>query len=227
VTLTERIVNAFIKRVTRILCRIDDAQLRRVPKGGPLILVTNHVNFVDVPLVYTHLQPRPVIGLAKVESWESPALGWLLDLWDSIPLRRGEADVEALRRGLAVLQAGQILVVAPEGTRSGDGRLQRGHPGVVLLALRSGAPLLPLAFYGAEDYKRNLARLRRTDFHIVVGQPFVLDSAGVRVTHDVRQLMTDEIMYRIAALLPASYRGHYSDVSAATTNYLRISPGPA
>lgn len=220
--LTARLVNSTIKRLTSLLCRVDEAPLARVPARGPLILIANHVNFLEVPVLCTRLLPRPVTGFVKAESWDNPALGFLFDVWGGIPLRRGEADTVAIRRGLAALEAGYILAVAPEGTRSGHGRLQRGHPGVVLLALHSGAPLMPLVYYGAESYKRDLTRLRRTNFHIVVGQPFYLDSDGVKVTRQVRQQMTDEIMYQIAALLPPAYRGHYADVASATETYLRF-----
>jgi 1-acyl-sn-glycerol-3-phosphate acyltransferase len=221
-TPTRQVVGTTIKRLTRILCRVDDAQLARVPARGPLILIANHVNFLEVPLLYTHLQPRPVTGFAKIETWHNPAMGLLFDLYGAIPLRRGEADVAAFRRGLAILEVGHILAVAPEGTRSGHGRLGRGHPGVVMLALRSGAPLLPMAYYGGESLRQNVARLRRTDFHIVVGRPFYLDAGGVKMTREVRQQMVDEIMYQLAALLPPAYRGHYSNLAAATEQYIRF-----
>ena len=224
-TLTYRVVTSTIKSLTRILCRVDDAQLARVPDQGPLIIVANHVNFLEAPLLYTHLQPRSVTGFAKAETWDNLALGALFDLGRAIPLRRGEADMAALRRALKALEAGHILAVAPEGTRSGHGRLQRGRPGVVFLALRSGAPLLPMVYYGGELFWDNLPRLRRTDFHIVVGQPFYLEPGEVKVTRAVRQRMTDEIMYQIAALLPPAYRGVYSDLAAATEAYLRFPPG--
>jgi 1-acyl-sn-glycerol-3-phosphate acyltransferase len=217
-----RAVNWTVKGLTHLLCRVDDAQLAQVPGRGPLILVANHINFIEVPILYTHLQPRPVTGFAKAETWSNPALGRLFNLWGGIPLKRGEIDVTAFRRALAILEQGYILAVAPEGTRNNDGRMQRGHPGVVTLTLRSGAPLLPMVYYGGENLKRNLSRLRRTDFHIAVGNPFYLDPGGVRVTRKLRQQMTDEIMYQVAALLPPAYRGHYSDMSAASEVYLRF-----
>jgi 1-acyl-sn-glycerol-3-phosphate acyltransferase len=224
-TLIHRIVISTIKGLLRLLCRVDDAQLARVPDRGPLIIVANHVNFLEVPLLYTHLQPRPVMGFAKVEAWDNPIIGALFDMGGAIPLYRGEADVAAFRQALKALGAGRILAVAPEGTRSGHGRLQRGRSGAVLLALHSSVPLLPMVYYGGELFWRNLARLRRTDFHIVVGQPFYLDAGGVRVTRQVRQQMADEIMYQMAALLPPDYRGVYSDLAAATETYLRFPPG--
>jgi 1-acyl-sn-glycerol-3-phosphate acyltransferase len=226
VNLTFSLVTGVIKRLTRILCRIDDSQFALVPAQGPLILIANHINFLEAPILYTHLQPRPVTGFVKAENWENPATRFLFELWGGIPLNRGEADVEAFRRGLAALKEGYILAIAPEGTRSGHGRLQRGLPGVVLLALRSGAPLLPLVYYGSENYRQEWARLRRPDFYVKVGRPFTLDAGGARVTQDLRQQMVDEIMYKIAELLPPAYRGVYSDMSAASERYLRFPAGP-
>ena len=224
-TFTYRIVTPTIKGLLRILCRVDDAQLAKVPDHGPLITVSNHVNFLEAPLIYTHLEPRRIAGFAKAEAWNNPILRFLCDLWEAIPLLRGEVDISALRQALGALEAGRVLGLAPEGTRSGDGRLQRGNPGVVLLALRSGAPLLPLVHYGGELFWDNLPRLRRTDFHLVVGHPFYLDAGGIRVTRQVRREMTDEIMYQMAALLPADHRGVYSDLDGATETYLRFLPG--
>lgn len=221
-TLTSRLVNATIKRLTRMLCRVDDEQVARIPAQGPLIIVSNHINFIEPLVVYTHLLPRPMAFFAKVESWDNKLIGCVFDMWGGIPLKRGTADVGAIRLGLGALENGTILAVAPEGTRSGDGILRKGHPGVVIMALRSGAPLLPMACYRHEDFWENLTHLRRTDFRIAVGHPFFLQTNGISVTREVRQQMVDEIMYQIAALLPPSYRGVYADLSAATETYLHF-----
>lgn len=224
-TLSHAVVNASIKGLTGLLCRVGDFQLEKVPDRGPLIIVSNHVNFLELPVLYTRLLPRPMMGFAKAETWDNPALGFLADLWGGIPLHRGKADTSAMRQALKALEAGYILGVTPEGTRSGHGRLQHGNPGVVLLALRSGAPLLPLVFWGGELFWDNLPRLRRTDFDAAVGQSFTLDAGGVMVNKQVRREMTDEIMYQMAALLPPAYRGVYADLSNATESYLRFPPG--
>lgn len=221
-TATERILNFFIKGILRAACRVDDSQLARIPDQGPLILVTNHVTFLEVPMLYTHIRPRPVTGFAKAESWDNPFFGWVFDVWGVIPLKRGEADISAMRSAKEKLRDGRIMAIAPEGTRSGHGRLLRAHPGVVLLAQWSGAPMLPVVHTGGEDLKRNLARLRRTDFKIIVGNPFHIDFGDVKVTSEKRQAIADEIMYQMAALLPEKYRGEYSDMSAASEKYLRF-----
>jgi 1-acyl-sn-glycerol-3-phosphate acyltransferase len=216
-------MNFIIKGLLRWVCRVDDAQLVQVPNQGPLILVGNHVTFLEVPLIYTHLRPRLVTYFAKAEAWDNPFFGWLFDVWGAIPLQRGEADISAMRAALKALRQGRIMALAPEGTRSGHGRLQRAHPGVVMLALRSGAPLQPMAHTGGENFKRNLPRLRRTDFKILIGNPFHIETGDIRVTREIRQAIADEIMYQMAAMLPAKYRGVYSDLSSATEKYLRFS----
>ncbi|MBC8496171.1 MAG: 1-acyl-sn-glycerol-3-phosphate acyltransferase [Chloroflexi bacterium] len=221
-TLTERVVNAAVKGVMSLICRVDTEQLRRVPSQGPLILVTNHINFLEVPIMYTHLQPSPVVGFAKIETWDSPFLGPLFTLWNAIPVRRGEVDMAAIRSALEVLEKGHILAVSPEGTRSGHGRLQKGYAGVVTMALRSGAPILPIAHFGGEQYRQNLPRMRRTDFKVIVGDPFLLNAGSEKTTGIVREQMTDEIMYQIAKLLPPAYRGEYANLSEATQKYLHF-----
>ncbi len=221
-SLTDRMVNTTIKRLARILCRVDDRALASVPTHGPLLLVANHVNFLDAPVVYTHLMPRPVTGFVKAETWDNPLMGLLFNIWGGIPIKRGEPDMAALHQALEALNAGKIVAVAPEGTRSGDGRLRRGYPGIVILALRSRAPVLPIAYYGGEQFRHNLRRLRRTDFCICVGRPFIVETGEERVTRQLRQTITDEIMYQIAALLPPAYRGEYADLQAATQNYLKF-----
>ncbi len=214
------VVNAALKRITRVLCQVDDSQLRSVPARGPLILVTNHINFLEVPLLYTHLQPRHITGFVKSETWDNPAMAMLFNLWQGIPLKRGEADLNAIRLGLKALNEGKILAVAPEGTRSGSGKLGPGHPGVVLLALQSQAPILPVAYYGGEKLRANLSRLRRTPFRIVVGSPFILQVPANKVNKETRRQMTNEIMYQLSALLPPDYRGVYSDFSLASDTFL-------
>jgi len=207
-------------------CRVDDRELERVPAKGPLLLVCNHVNFLEIPLVLSHLQPRRVTGLAKVETWNSPVMGVLFNLWGAIPVRRGEGDVGAIRRVLEALDAGMIVAIAPEGTRSGDGCLRRAKPGIGLLAAHSSAPILPVAYYGHEGIWSNLRRLHRTDFHIRVG-PLLRVRGNGKWTADRRQAVADEVMCRIAELLPEKYRGAYAQAASSRSEYLEpaLSPG--
>ncbi len=219
-SLVHAVVTTSIKSITRILCNIDDSQLSRVPEQGPLILASNHINFIEVPVVYTHLQPRTITAFVKSETWENPIMGFLFDLWGGIPIQRGEADTNAIRSGLVALKQNKILAITPEGTRSGDGKLQRGHPGIVMIAHLSEAPIVPLVFYGGEKISDNLKRVKRTDFNIRVGNIFKLLFPKGKPDRDLRIVMTDEIMYQMAALLPPEYRGYYADLTKLSTNYL-------
>lgn len=221
-TFTHRAVNFTMKRITRILCRVDDSQWHKFPDKGPFIMAVNHINFMEMPLMYTHLVPRPITAFVKSDGWENPILRWIFDLWGAIPIQRGEADMTAVRAGLSALDEGKILAIAPEGTRTGDGSLQQAHPGIVTMALKANVPILPVVFYGHEQLWSNIYHLRRTDFQMNVGRPFYLDRGGVRVSKEVRRQMVDEIMYQLAGLLPERNRGYYADLSEATETYLRF-----
>lgn len=208
-----RVVVWIVKMGTSLLCRIDAPDLDKVPMRGPLIVYSNHSGQIEVAVLFGHLQPRPMTGWAKREAWDNPFLHWLFDVWGLIPVRRGEGDATALREAISALEEGYIFGIAPEGTRNLNGKLKRAHPGTVLLALYSRAPLLPIAHWGGERFLKNLARLKRTDFHIRVGEPFYLNVDGIRVTREIRQQMVDEMMVRLAALLPQEYRGEYEKVT--------------
>jgi 1-acyl-sn-glycerol-3-phosphate acyltransferase len=217
----QRWVTNLIRFGIRILCRVDAPDLDKVPARGPLLLYSNHTGSLEVPLLLSYLYPRPVTGLAKIESWKNPLYGWLFDLWDGVPVHRGEADMQALRTSLAMLKRGYIFALSPEGTRNHTGILIRARPGVVTLALHSGTPLMPIAHWGGERFGYNLTHLKRTDFHVRVGKPFTLRVKGVKATRQVRQQMVDEIMYRLAALLPEAFRGVYADLENASEKYLK------
>ncbi len=221
-TITYHAVNFTFKHIVRVLCRVDDSQWHKFPDKGPLIMAVNHINFMEMPLMYTHLVPRPITAFVKSDGWQNPFLRWIFDLWGAIPLQRGVADMTAVRAGLRALDEGEILVIAPEGTRSGDGRLLQGHPGIVTMALKADVPILPVVYYGQEDFWPNVYRLRRTDYHINVGRPFYLDRGDARVSKEVRRQMTDEIMYQLAGLLPEKNRGYYAELSAATEKYIKF-----
>ncbi len=212
----------FLDILTSTICRIDDAQLERVPERGPLILITNHVNVLEIPVLHSRLQPRPISGFFAAKRLDSPWMRWLLDTLNGIPVQRGKLDRTALKRAISRIRAGDVFVIAPEGTRSADGRLRQGKPGVVLLALQSEAPIQPVVHWGDEYWQRNLPRLRRTPFNIAVGRPFRLDTGGKRIDRRMRQKVLDEIMVQMAALLPPEYRGVYANRGSTNPKYLRF-----
>jgi 1-acyl-sn-glycerol-3-phosphate acyltransferase len=215
-----RQMNWVLQRVFGSICRIDLAAIRSIPAQGPLILVGNHINFLEAPVLLSYLDPRPVTGLAKRESWDNPLFHFLFNQWEIIPIDRGMVDREAFRLALDALEERKILAVSPEGTRSRDGRLLQGKPGVLALAAKSGAPMMAVGFHGHENFWDNFKRLRRTDFHVEVGRPFCLASGADALQRDARQPATDEIMYKIAELLPERYHGYYQGAREVKYQYL-------
>lgn len=212
-----------IKLGLGISCRIDSRDLDRIPSKGPFIVYSNHTGSIEIPLIFVLLQPRPVTGIAKIETWDNAFKAWLFNLWEIIPIRRGEADMEAMRKALDSLRDGKVLGMSPEGTRNKTGKLLPGHPGIVMLAIRSGAPLIPLAHWGGENFKSNIKKLQRTNFHVRVGNSFVIRTDEGKLNKKTRQVIVDELMYQLAALLPDEYRGEYSDLTKAATDYLMFS----
>jgi len=219
------IVAWVIRSFFGLLCRVHVEELSKVPRKGPLILYANHINSIEVPIMLTNLQPRPIIGFAKAESWRNPFFNLLFSLFNAIPVRRGEADLKAMQQAFKDLAAGKILVISPEGTRSYHGKLQKGLPGIVLIAVRSGAPLMPMVYWGHEHFWQDLRRLKRPNFFIRIGTPFSIDLHGESLSREVRQQAVDEIMYQLAALLPPDYRGLFSNLEQATQTYLHFEPG--
>jgi len=124
-----RLADAAAWITARSLFRIDAQDVDKIPMKGPYILVSNHVSALELPPLRMLMNPRFVRTLAKIETWDKKLLGWVLDQWEAIPIKRGESDMAALRTSLQVLKDGGILGIMPEGTRSGDGQLGRGNPG--------------------------------------------------------------------------------------------------
>ena len=214
----------FITTVLRIYfwltLRIDaPGGMEKIPAKGPLIIITNHTGQVEVPVFATMLQPRKITGWGKAEAFENLFLNWVFGAWDIIPVHRGEADMTALKSAFRMLEEGRIFGVAPEGTRNKTGILRRGLPGSAILALKSGAPVIPVVHWGGEVYLKNLKRFKRTDFHVRIGEPFYVRADG-KVTGDMRQEIVDEMMYKIAAMMPEEYRGEYSDMSKSSEKFL-------
>lgn len=221
------LVNTIIRIILHILLKIDTSELKRVPKFGPLIVVANHVNFLDAPVLITHLVPRPITGFVKRETWDDPVMAFLFNLWGGIPIDRDFADFNAFKAAKkALLEDNMILAVAPEGTRSENGHLKRGKPGISILASRSGVPILPIAYYGHESFKDNIRRLKRTPMTIRVGKPFSCKFDGQEKSKQFMQAMADAIMLEIASLLPEEYHGEYAGVVVEREKYLEYLKTP-
>lgn len=207
---------AFAKLVFRpillIWTRKEVVGLANVPKHGPLILASNHVNMLDSVLLAV-LVPRRIVYMGKIELWKTPIIGPLYGLAGFIPVRRFEADLGALRRADSTLRDNQLLGMFPEGTRSVRPGLGKGHPGTAIIALRTGAPILPVGISGTSGVAVPRSLFRITRVRLVFGKPFRLPE-GRRLNAELVQECTERIMKEIAVLLPEEYRGEYAQAAA-------------
>jgi 1-acyl-sn-glycerol-3-phosphate acyltransferase len=202
------------------LARLERVEgIENVPQHGPAILMINHIAFVD-PIVVLHVLPRNIVPMAKVEVYNYPLVGIFPHMWGVIPVRREEADRRAIQGALDVLRAGEIVLMAPEATRSPQ--LQQGKDGVAFLALRSGAPIVPVAIDGSVGFPclPTSKRWRGPGIQVHFGHPFTLRAADARQARKHLRQMTDEAMYVLAAMLPEHRRGVYADLSRATRGTL-------
>jgi len=202
----------WVRSLLVIVTSRDVRGLGNIPPDGGLILTCNHFSVGDPPIL-TGIFPRRVVWMAKQELFDFPIFGKLYSMGGFIPVRRFEGDLRAIRRAQTALRRGHVLGMFPEGTRSG-GRLGAGEPGTALIALRTGAPILPAAIWGTEHAKLPRDMFRRTRIHVRFGQPFRLPQAA-RISKESVAGGTEQIMRRIADLLPAEYRGEYGGRSAA------------
>ena len=190
-----------------------------LPPMGPLIVVSNHLSNADPPVIMASVN-RPLRGLAKKGLFSNPILRFFFKGMGAHPLSREGVDMVALRWVLRMLEQDAAVLMFPEGARSEDAALKRSMPGIGYVALRSQAPILPVAITGTEridNYLRIAFSFRRLT--VKIGQPFTLPLVEGKLTRPLLQQYTDIIMGRIASLLPPEYRGYYA---ATATQEQRI-----
>ena len=194
----------------RVLLRCRIEGIDNVPPRGRLIVIMNHINFLD-PILVTVAFPRDIAIMSKIENLQMPVLGKVVEWYGSFPVRRGELDVGAVKMSMGVLENECALLLAPEGTRSKDAGLQPAFDGMALVATRTNSPVLPVAISGVESFSSRVRQLRRTSVTLAFGEPFAFVHENRRVNRAELREMTSEAMRRISALLPESYRGLYPD----------------
>ena len=221
------------RTIIRCYTRVSVEGLEHVPASGALILAGNHISNADPPFVTGWLSPslgRPIHWMTKAEALEWPLAGWFMRQNGAFGIRRGAADTEAFRLARAILEDGRVLAAFPEGTRSPTGALQRAKDGATILALRTGAPILPLGMIDTDRFWPRGRKLWRFGGRISmrIGEPFVLKR---RITPDgAREPLGDvttRLMLHIAELLPERHRGVYGPLLAASGASASSDPSPA
>ncbi len=191
------------------LFRFKFEGFENLPSEGRCLVVTNHLSNWDPIIVATYL-PRRATFPAKREIFSVPVLGWLCRGWGLIPVRRDGLDMPALRVLLRVCAAESAVGLFPEGTRSRKGVLSQPLAGAAYLAVKTGAPVVPLAIWGTEKYtKRGRLRHGRFPVRLRMGAPFRLAPPAGPLRSDTLAERSDEIMRRIADLMPVEYHGAY------------------
>ena len=213
-------VSFCLRRVLNILCKIDCSEfIEALSKNKPLLVIFNHINFLEVPILVAHSYPLKVTGIVKIETWKNPIFAFLFNTYHAIPIDRGGAFIESFKRAREAIENGFYMCIAPEGTRSKDGVLGQGKAGVIKLALDMKVPILPVAHHGGERIWENMKHFRRTPFVFKAGRPFRIKFEG-RPTREEREKILTEVMVQMANLLPENMRGAYSGYNGNDFKYL-------
>ncbi|MGE5588333.1 MAG: lysophospholipid acyltransferase family protein [Clostridia bacterium] len=199
------IARAILRVILKIAFKTRVEGEDNIPSEGPVILVANHLSMLD-PIVLGCAVARPVRFMAKHELFSNRLFAWILSGVGAFPVRRGQADREAFHKAIEILLKGQVLGVFPEGTRSLTGRLQAPYSGAVVLAEKTGAPIVPVGIVGTDKILRKGAVLPRPGrISVRVGRPIYASSchqgqaqeAG-RESVDLKSLMMQHIAELIA-----------------------------
>lgn len=219
-TVGYRVGASLMAVVTRALARWQVINKEAVPREGPVIVAANHISLIDPPLLMASI-PRPIVFMAKEEAFQSlfgEAFFWVMGV---MPVRRGQPDRGALVAARRILESGGALGIFPEGTRSRNGQLGLGYQGCALLALWTGAPILPVGITGTEAIKGlssfpsvlmgSIPGSNRLQLTVNIGEPFPIARGDGPISREHRVASTRLIMEHIAQLLPPEYRGIYGD----------------
>lgn len=202
-----------IRFIINIIARVKASGYENLPANGGFVIAVNHLGFLDAPMAYYALNDWNLF-IPVAEKWEESAiLRWLGKHLNAIFIDRFNPDLRAMREMMKRMEEGQTLVIAPEGTRARDEKMAQGKPGVAYLASKMGWTIVPVAIVGTEDriVIQNLKRLKRTDIQLIAGKSFVLPPFPKHEREEKLQEYTDEIMCRIAVLLPEHNRGYYAE----------------
>jgi 1-acyl-sn-glycerol-3-phosphate acyltransferase len=210
-----RFSGAVLRVASACLTRVKREGFENLPEEGPLLVICNHASNADGMLLMAYVVPamkRPMAWLGKEEALRWPLFGWAMKQNGIFGVRRGAGDLEAFKLAKQVLDEGRVLAIFPEGTRSPSGALQEAKEGATVLAVRSAAPILPIAITGSQRFWPRGKFLPRPGrrMTVSVGEPFTLTMAKGADRHESLRAATAEMMRHVAELLPDEQRGVYA-----------------
>ena len=204
-------VGRFIARILLFLfTSLRVVGRENVPARGPLLVVANHINMADPPVIAVSISLKTVF-MAKEELFRHRLTGFIVRNFGAFPVRRGRLDRETFEHATHWLGRDIALVMFPEGSRSRDAQLQPAFPGSALIASRFGSPILPVGITGTEHIRGRFWWLRRPRITVSIGKLFYPPAADGRLTREERTRLTHSIMEHIAEILPSRYRGIYAE----------------
>lgn len=202
-----RIVHFLINSLTNI----EYIDIENIPLVGGVIIAINHLNYLDTPVLFVNSRRPDITALVTTKYQKSLFMKWFVESAEGIWINRDIADFTAIRKASKVLAEGTALGIAPEGTRSKNAQLQQGKPGTIMLAAKSRVPIVPVGITGTENAFKKILRFHRPHITIRFGEAFTIPDFKRGERSEDLKYWTDELMRRIAALLPEQYRGVYAD----------------
>lgn len=207
------ILRWILRHLVDLVAKVKLQGVENLPDHGAFVMATNHLGILDVTMLYYAID-RWDVFVPVAEKWEKIGiLRWLGKHLNWVFIDRFNPDLKAMRQMMSLMEKGHTLVIAPEGTRSRVGSMIEGRPGTGYLAAKLNCPIVPIGLAGTDDKGvfQNLRRLRRTEVTVNAGEPFMLPPLARQDRDATLKAYTDEIMCRIAALIPERYRGVYAD----------------
>jgi 1-acyl-sn-glycerol-3-phosphate acyltransferase len=207
------LIRWLLRRLIDLIARVEIRGYENIPTSGAYVIATNHLGMLDATMLFYSID-RWDVFVPTAEKWEEiPFLKWLGKYLNLVFIDRFNPDLKAMRKIITLMEQGNILVMAPEGTRSRAGAMAEGKPGVSYLAAKLRRPIVPVGLAGTEDrgVLDNLKHFRRSHITLTAGKPFTLPPLPTKDRDAALKQDTDEIMCRIAALIPPKYRGVYAD----------------
>ncbi|MEO5887586.1 MAG: lysophospholipid acyltransferase family protein, partial [Anaerolineales bacterium] len=207
-----RVLRFLIRALLRVIARVEIHGIENVPLTGGMILASNHIGILDIIMVYFAIDRTDLFIPVAEKFGRVGWIRWLGKHLNFLFVDRFNPDLKAIRKMISLMENGNCLVIAPEGTRSLTGSLNEGKPGVAYLAARSGFPVVPAAITGTADrvILANVKRFHRSHITLTAGEQFVIPPLPNKNRDAALQKYTDEIMCRMATLLPEKYHGVYA-----------------
>lgn len=209
------LLRIFVLPTLRVVMRFKIYGEQNIPKRGGALIIGNHVHNAD-PILMLSASTRPILWMAKIETWQMPVLRWFASQAGAFPVDRGRPDRAAIRTAVSTVREGLLVGMYPEGTRSTTGGLKEPFPGAAVVAVQAKAPIIPCVILGSDDLplngdKQRPSRRRYPKVHVVFGEPFRLESRDPSGKRHRAEELTDAMMIEIARMLPPGMRGIYRD----------------